>query len=86
MTIPETSLPFSVTDPGVDIVPVTPNDDEDLPEGITRALLIGTDGDLKVQTRAGNTRIFYSPIALLPLQVTRVYATGTTATDISAVY
>ena len=67
-----------------DLVPVTPSDTVDLAID-ARALRIGTGGTLRVTTIAGNVR---NTIVIdnerLELQVTRVHATGTTATGIEA--
>jgi hypothetical protein len=65
---------------------VTPNDDADL-DVTCRALLIGTAGDLRVTTRGGTTLTLPNvPVGLLPLRVKRVFATSTTADDITALW
>lgn len=75
-----------LSSPGSDIVPVTPNDATDLPDGVCRALLIGAGGTLSIITAAGNTRAITVGAGLLPVGVARVRATGTTCTGIAAVY
>lgn len=66
--------------------PVTPSDSVDL-DPWPYALMIGGSGDLKVTTRGGGTVTLTAvPAGLLPLRVRRVWATGTTATDISALW
>jgi hypothetical protein len=54
----------------------------------TRGVYIGTTGNLKVDMVSGGTVTFVSVPAgsLLPVQVERIYATGTTATNIIALY
>jgi hypothetical protein len=54
----------------------------------TRAIYIGGQGDLAVRMIAGNNVTFFACPAglLLPVQVDRVLATGTTATNITAVW
>lgn len=48
-----------------------------------RALYVTTAGDVKVDTAAGTAITFTLPANfLLPLAVTKVYSTGTTATGI----
>lgn len=71
--------------PGTDAVPVVPHDVTNIV--LCRALMIGTAGALKVITSSGDTRTFPSiPIGLFPLQVSRVFSTGTTADNIVAIY
>lgn len=55
----------------------------DLPQ-VTRALYVGGDGDLAVVMRGGEEVTFagLSGGTLLPIRVSRVLATGTTATGI----
>jgi len=69
-----------------DAASVTPADDGALRP--TRALYIGGSGDAKVDMALGNTVTFVGLQAgtVLPIQVTRVYSTDTTATNILALY
>ena len=62
---------------------ITPSDTIDLPEA-TRALYIGTGGNLSLRMLSGETLTFSNVTAgsLLPLRVSRVFATATTATAI----
>jgi hypothetical protein len=66
---------------------VTPSDGTDL-TNVTRALFIGGAGNLVVIDQSGNTTTFTGVAAgtLLTLRVTRVKATGTTATNIVALW
>lgn len=73
------------TDPISGLVAVTPNDSTDLAK-TTRAVYIGTAGDLKVDMADGTTGTFNSAEGLLPIAVTRIYSTGTAAQDILALY
>lgn len=55
----------------------------------TRALYIGAAGDITVDMADGGTSVLFVAVqggTLLPIQVTRIYATGTTATSIVALY
>jgi len=63
---------------------ITPSNSADLPE-TTRALYIGTGGSLSVRMLSGETLTLPNvlPGSLLPLRVTRVFATATTATAIA---
>lgn len=65
----------------------TPSDDTDLVY-VSRALYVGTGGDVTVVTKRGNTVLFANVIdgTIIPIRVTRVMATGTTATDILSLY
>ena len=64
---------------------VTPSDTVDLPF-VSRAILPGTAGALKVQLQgaAGPVVLTVAAGVVLPVRATRVYATGTTATGIVA--
>lgn len=71
-----------VTAPATDAFSVTPNDSTNLTIWAV-ALYIGGTGDVKVDTVNGTTVTFSSvPVGILPVQVKRVYSTGTTATNI----
>lgn len=63
---------------------VTKHDTTILPE--FKALYIGGDGDVKVGNSDGDAVIFSGLVAgtILPVYGTRVYSTGTTATNIVA--
>lgn len=54
----------------------------------TRAIYVGNSGSLKVDMVSGGTVTFSNLTAgtLLPIQVVRVYATGTTATLLIGLY
>ena len=64
---------------------VVPNDAADLTEHAA-ALYIGVAGDVKVDTTEGFTLTFKAPQGFLHVATRRVYATGTTATNIIAIY
>ena len=70
-------------------VEVTPSDTAILP--CTRALYVGTSGNISVLMGDGQNSsavVFYNVNAgmILPIQVERVYATATTASNIIALY
>lgn len=58
------------------------------PTQYTRGLYVGVTGDVTVITRKAQTVLFKAVPAgtILPIQVTHVKATGTTATDMVALY
>ncbi|HET6446167.1 MAG TPA: hypothetical protein VFI27_16490 [candidate division Zixibacteria bacterium] len=65
---------------------VTPHDTNDLTP--TRGIYVGVSGDLKVDSLDGNAITFVGISAgiIHPISCTRVYSTGTTATNIVAIY
>lgn len=74
------------TSPAYDAVAVTPDDEEDLPDGPCQALLLEAAGEVKVTT-AGGTEITLPLVAgYNPVQVSRVWATPTPPGDVFALY
>ncbi|SMP00073.1 hypothetical protein SAMN06265173_1703 [Thalassovita litoralis] len=73
--------------PAGDFFSVTPDDDTDL-SIYCRALYIGTTGDLALISVGGTTVTFRNVAAgsILPVRASRVLDTGTTATDIVALW
>ena len=72
-----------------DFVPVTPDDDEDLPGGVTAGLFIGTAGTIAVVMANGQDRTLPATLTvgtIHPISVKRIKVTGTDAGDIHAVY
>lgn len=74
------------SDPAREAVAVTPSDSVDIAQ--TRGLYIGGDGNVSVVMAGGRTETFAGAAAgsILPICVTRVRSTGTTATSILALY
>ena len=82
---PFTGAGGNLTGLAKDIVSVTPNDSADIEAGTIAIGIIcrGAAGNVVIVTAAGNERTY--PIALgdiLPVGISRVKATGTTATGI----
>lgn len=73
-----------------DFVPVTPNDDEDLPGGVTAGLFIGTAGTITVVMANGQGRVVLPETLAIgvihPISVKRIKDAGTGAGGIHAVY
>ena len=69
-------------------VTITPDDSTDLIEIPTTGLYVGGNGDIKVDMLDGTTTTFVGLKAgvVYPFKITRIYATGTTATDIVVIY
>ncbi len=73
----------SLESPATGAFVITPDDNTDLPE-TTRAIYVGTAGDLDLRMLDGQDIIFSGIPAgmILPVRATRVRLTATTATDI----
>lgn len=70
---------FSQVQPAVKYTAITPSDSA---THDYRALYVGVTGDVRVLSPNGDTVTFRNCQGILPIQVLRVYSTGTTATDI----
>lgn len=73
------------------VINVTPDDNTDIafPSGTrySRAIYVGVSGDVAVKMADGTTSTLKSvPVGEHRFGVTRILATGTTATDIKAFY
>ena len=83
------SDPFENHNPGLEspatiLVPVTPDDAADLTQP-SRALNVATSGTVQVTTTAGTTATLYIAAGIgFPVRALRVWASGTTATGITA--
>ena len=73
--------------PGRNAVVITESDTVDLAQP-SRAIWVGGSGNIAVEMLDGGTVVFVGVVAgsLLPLQVTRVNSTDTTATDMVSVF
>ena len=84
--MPRYTLP---SDPALSAAEVTPSNDVDLPN-YSRFLYIGTGGstkNLKVTTLNGSVVTFKNVAAgIFPVQATRVWSTGTSVSDIIALW
>ena len=64
---------------------VTPNDGADLAND-AQVLVVAVAGDIKVTTTGGEAVTIPFPAGWTPIEVERVWATGTTATGITALW
>lgn len=66
---------------------ITPSDSLDLPD-VPRAIFAGADGVVRVTMRGGGDPVSFAILsgAPLPIRVKKVWATGTTATGLVAVW
>ena len=72
--------------PAFSAVAVTPHDSNNL-SNTTRALWVGVSGDISVEMKSSGSAIVFKNVqGLIPLRVTRVNNTATTATDIVAIW
>lgn len=72
----------------VDALAVTPNDSTDLPKGATRWFMVGGAGNIKVTMASGSVVTINGLVTGVEYNwsVKRIWATGTTATNIVALY
>lgn len=64
--------------------PITPSDLLALPGATTGGILVSVAGNLAVTTLGGSRQILAVPAGWIPLVVTQVWSTGTTATGLTA--
>jgi len=79
--------PKQAWDPAGSAAAVTPHNTDELAY-VTTGVYVGGFGDLKVTMRDGQEVTFADVAAgtILPIRVRKVFATGTTATDIVAIW
>jgi len=75
----------NVSDPAVYGAAVTPSNSVDL-TAPTRSLYVGTTGDISVEMLNGTVVFTGVAVGILPIQCTRVNFTGTTASNIVALW
>jgi hypothetical protein len=83
MPIPDHSAPVVQNPPKV-ATAITPSDSANLPVP-SLYLYVGGTGDVKVDTLGGSVGIVFKAVpvgTILPIQVTKVYSTGTSATNL----
>jgi hypothetical protein len=84
MTNPFASRSVSLSGPATDIVPVSPDDGQDLPD-VAVALYVETGGTVALHSVAGGARVVsVTDFSILPVGTARVLATGTSASGIHA--
>ena len=85
MPDPFKNLGLSLSSPAINAAEVTPDDAADL-SVTARALWVGGAGDVVVITAGGDQVAFAGASGMLPVRVDRVLATGTTASQIVALW
>lgn len=77
---------FTLDAPASSAVEVTPSDSVEL-ERVSRAVWIGGEGDLHVKMQSGDGVTFTNMnVGWHPIRVSQIFATGTDATGIVAVW
>jgi hypothetical protein len=74
--------------PADNAVAVTPNDSTDLTY-VTRCVYVGGAGNVTVTMAGGGSNVAYVAVpagTFMPIRVSRILSTGTTATSILALY
>jgi len=73
--------------PATKAVAITTSDSADLAD-VSRAIYVGVTGNVKVDMVQGGTVTLLAAVAgsVLPIRASRVYATGTTATNLINLY
>jgi hypothetical protein len=78
------------SNPAISAYAVTPSDSVSFTQGACAALYVGVTGDVTavVGSESGQSAVLFKavPVGILPVSCTRVNNTGTTATNIVALY
>jgi hypothetical protein len=79
---------LALAEPASHAAAIAPADGADLANAAIKGIYVGVSGDVKVDLVAGGSGITFkaAPVGLLRIQAKRVYATGTTATNLVALY
>lgn len=71
------------SDPAIGAFSIVPADDAEL-QFVTRSIYVGTGGDVRITDLRGGTAVTFKNVpsgSVLPVRAVKVFATGTTATD-----
>ena len=80
------SFSEGLNSPPANLEAVFPNDANDLPNA-TRGINVGVSGSIRLTTVNGDTgTISVAAGVVFPVRAKRIWATGTTATNITALY
>lgn len=75
---------LSLESPAVRILSISPSDTADLAE-VSRAINVSTSGTVRITSVEGTTATIYVAAGIaFPIRASRIWATGTTATDVVA--
>lgn len=82
------NLSESLSVPADNLVAITPSDSTDLPQ-VSRGIYVGGAGNIVVTPAAGGSNVTFSAVpagTVLPIRVSRVLSTSTTATSLVNLY
>jgi hypothetical protein len=66
---------------------ITPHNTTDFARGVCNGIYVGVSGDVAVVHLDGTVQLYKAaPVGILPAMATRVNSTGTTATNLLALY
>lgn len=77
-----------LTSPGDNLLAITPSDSTDLTQ-VSRGIYVGGAGNLVVTPAAGGSNVTFFAVpagTVLPIRVSRVLSTSTTATSLINIY
>ena len=86
--MPKQANNYTLTHSAVGQAAITPNDSTDLPVAPCRGIYVGAGGGVTVDV-GNDANVTYVGVpqgSILPVQASRVRATGTTATNLVAMY
>jgi hypothetical protein len=74
-----------LSDPAGSSAAISPSDSADLAQ-IPKAIYVGVTGDITMKLKNDSASVLFKavPVGVLPVRPVRIYATGTTATNIVA--
>lgn len=83
----QSAMMEGLTSPADNLVAITPSDSTDL-ANVSRAIYVGGAGNLVVTPYGGGSNVTLAVVAgaVLPIRVSRVLSTGTTATGLVNLY
>lgn len=83
----QSAMMEGLTSPADNLVAITPSDSTDL-VNVSRAIYVGGAGNLVVTPYGGGSNVTLAVVAgaVLPIRVSRVLSTGTTATGLVNLY
>ncbi len=80
------SADLTRSSPGMNLRAVTPHASDSLPDGPCKALWVNVGGDVSVIAEGDTAAVIVNVSGLLPVRVSAVRVTGTTASGIVAIY
>lgn len=86
MTDTFSSFQQSLESPATQVLNIVPSDTDDIAY-TSRAINVGSEGYVRITTLGGDiATVFMSAGGAFPVRATRIWATGTTASDIAVMF